>query len=204
MFMVGTTPVIGQIQAGKLRGLAVTSPRRMEGLADVPTFTEAGLPEVDVKLWFAVMAPAATQASILAKLNADIVKAIATPEYKDALTTLGEENLQDAITKLGTLRDSKDSYLAADAAYFLARAFLLDERFEDALPLLEDATGKYADTMLDIFGERLVFPTDFVGRGDMSRGGLMLRCVADARELSYAPVAGAVRRGARPPRLPAR
>lgn len=67
------------------------------------------------------------------------------PDYKDALTTLGEENLQDAITKLGVLRDAKDPYLAADAAYFLARAYLLDERFEDALPLLEDATGKNAD-----------------------------------------------------------
>jgi len=67
------------------------------------------------------------------------------PEFKDALTTLGDENLQDAITKLGKLRDSKDPYLAADAAYFLARAFMLDERFEDALPLLEDATGKNAD-----------------------------------------------------------
>ncbi|MFN0019342.1 MAG: tetratricopeptide repeat protein [Pirellulaceae bacterium] len=67
------------------------------------------------------------------------------PDFKDALTTLGEENIQDAITKLGKLRDAKDPYLAADAAYFLARALLLDERFEDALPLLEDATGKYAD-----------------------------------------------------------
>jgi tetratricopeptide (TPR) repeat protein len=67
------------------------------------------------------------------------------PDFKDALTTLGEENIQDAITKLGKLRDAKDPFLAADAAYFLARALLLDERFEDALPLLEDATGKYAD-----------------------------------------------------------
>ena len=67
------------------------------------------------------------------------------PDFKTALTTLGDENIQDAITQLGKLRDAKDPYLAADAAYFLARAFLLDERFEDALPLLEDATGKYAD-----------------------------------------------------------
>jgi tetratricopeptide (TPR) repeat protein len=67
------------------------------------------------------------------------------PDFKDALATLGDENLQDAITKLGNLRDANDPYLAADAAYFLARAYLLDERFEDALPLLEDATGKYAD-----------------------------------------------------------
>jgi hypothetical protein len=66
------------------------------------------------------------------------------------------------------------------------------------------ATGKYADTMLEVFGERLLFPVDFVGRGDMSRGGLMLRCVSDRRELDYVPVAGATRRGTRPPRLPRR
>lgn len=67
------------------------------------------------------------------------------PDFRDALTTLGEENLQDAVTRLGKLRDAKDPYLAADAAYFLARAYMLDERYEDALPLLEDATGKNAD-----------------------------------------------------------
>jgi len=66
------------------------------------------------------------------------------------------------------------------------------------------ATGKYADTMLEVFGERLVFPADFVGRGDMSRGGLMLRCVSDGSELEYIAAAGATRRGRRPPKLPRR
>ena len=63
------------------------------------------------------------------------------------------------------------------------------------------ATGKYSDTLTQVFGERLVFPTEFVGRGDMSRGGLMLRCVAEGRELDYQPVLGAVRHGQRPPKL---
>ncbi|MGH7711008.1 MAG: hypothetical protein ACREOG_06970 [Gemmatimonadaceae bacterium] len=63
------------------------------------------------------------------------------------------------------------------------------------------ATGKYVDPLLEVFGERLVFPIDFVGRGDMSRGGLLLRCAREGRELDYAPVAGAMRRGARPPKL---
>ena len=63
------------------------------------------------------------------------------------------------------------------------------------------ATGKYVDVLLANFGERLRFPADFVGRGDMSRGGLMLRCAADRRELSYIPVAGAVVNGKRPPKL---
>jgi len=63
------------------------------------------------------------------------------------------------------------------------------------------ATGKYVDPLLERFGERLVFPAEFVGRGDMSRGGLLLRCVREARELRYVPVVGAIRRGKRPPRL---
>jgi len=63
------------------------------------------------------------------------------------------------------------------------------------------ATGKYADVLTSVFGERLLFPTDFVGRGDMSRGGLLLRCVDEERELAYQPVIGAVRRGVRPPKL---
>lgn len=63
------------------------------------------------------------------------------------------------------------------------------------------ATGKYVDPLLEVFGERLVFPTAFVGRGDMSRGGLLLRAARSGVELEYAPVGGAVRHGVRPPRL---
>jgi hypothetical protein len=63
------------------------------------------------------------------------------------------------------------------------------------------ATGKYVDILLNVFGERLLFPQEFVGRGDMSRGGLMLRCVDTHTELTYVPVAGAMRKGSRPPKL---
>jgi len=63
-------------------------------------------------------------------------------------------------------------------------------------------TSKYADVLVEHFGDRLVFPTSFVGRGDMSRGGLLLRCVAENRELEYAPISGAIRHGKRPEKLP--
>jgi hypothetical protein len=63
------------------------------------------------------------------------------------------------------------------------------------------ATGKYVDVLLEHFGDRLRFPAEFVGRGDMSRGGLLLRCAADRAELSYIAVAGAIRSGKRPPKL---
>jgi hypothetical protein len=63
------------------------------------------------------------------------------------------------------------------------------------------ATGKYCDILTAVFAERLLFPTAFVGRGDMSRGGLMLRQARDGRELEYESVVGAVRHGKRPPKL---
>jgi len=63
------------------------------------------------------------------------------------------------------------------------------------------ASAKYVDVLTGVFGERLVFPSDFVGRGDMSRGGLLLRSVRAGEELPYVPVIGAVRHGQRPPKL---
>jgi len=64
------------------------------------------------------------------------------------------------------------------------------------------ASPKYVDVLTAIFGDRLLFPIDFVGRGDMSRGGLLLRQARDGVELPYVPVRGAVVHGARPPKLP--
>ena len=63
------------------------------------------------------------------------------------------------------------------------------------------ASGKYVEVLQPVFGDRLLFPPSFVGRGDMSRGGLMLRCVESGEELDYVPIAGATRHGPRPPKL---
>jgi hypothetical protein len=63
------------------------------------------------------------------------------------------------------------------------------------------ASDKYVDVLLSHFGDQLYFPETFVGRGDMSRGGVMLRAVTAGEELTYTRVAGAIRRGPRPPRL---
>lgn len=63
------------------------------------------------------------------------------------------------------------------------------------------ASDKYVGILLEHFGDRLLFPADFVGRGDMSRGGLLLRCVDAGTELEYIAVRGATRRGSRPPKL---
>jgi len=72
----------------------------------------------------------------------------------------------------------------------------------DVVLLGSIASPKYVDVLTGIFRERLRFPAAFVGRGDMSRGGLMLRHANDGVELDYIPVIGAVLHGSRPPKLP--
>ena len=63
------------------------------------------------------------------------------------------------------------------------------------------ATPKYRDVLLECFGDRLMFPADFIGRGDMSRGGLLLRAAREGRELRYISVRGAFLSGKRAPRI---
>jgi tripartite-type tricarboxylate transporter receptor subunit TctC len=91
MFMNGTASSLPHIQSGALRALAVTAPHRVESLRDVPTFAEAGLPGVEVVLWFAALVPAGTPPSIIKKLHADLVQATSDPEFKNALVTRGLE-----------------------------------------------------------------------------------------------------------------
>jgi len=80
-------------------------------------------------------------------------------------------------------------------------ALQLDEDCEVVL-LGSIATGKYLDILASIFGDRLRFPAEFAGRGDMSRGGLLLRCVMEQRELTYVSLSMGARHGNRPPKLP--
>lgn len=74
---------------------------------------------------------------------------------------------------------------------------------EDRVVLLGSvATDKYVGPLLDVFGDRLYFPPTFAGRGDMSRGGLLLRCARAGTPLECVPLRGAVRHGPKPPKLP--
>ena len=71
----------------------------------------------------------------------------------------------------------------------------------DVVLLGSVATPKYVKPLLEIFGNRLLFPAEFAGRGDMSRGGLLLRCVAAGEELAYVPVLNGSRHGPKPAKL---
>ena len=85
------TPVLPHIKAGKLRALAVTTGRRSGALPDVPTLEEAGLKGFDIGTWFGVLAPAATPKDVLARLNAEMVKIIKSPEFGKRMAEIGAE-----------------------------------------------------------------------------------------------------------------
>jgi hypothetical protein len=141
----------------------------------------------------------------------------APPDHENPIVGLGVH----VITPNAGLR-SPDVYVTpkAVAAFAEGDVHQSNARYrrpleKSALALLEEigpdcevvllgsvASPKYVDVLTAIFGDRLLFPIDFVGRGDMSRGGLLLRQAREGVELPYVPVRGAVLHGARPPKLP--
>jgi tripartite-type tricarboxylate transporter receptor subunit TctC len=85
------TPVLQHIRSGKLRALAVTTGKRSSALPDVPTLEEAGLKGFDIGTWFGVLAPAATPKDIVARLNAEMVNAIRSPDFRKRMEEIGAE-----------------------------------------------------------------------------------------------------------------
>lgn len=85
------TPVLQHIKGGKLRALAVTTSKRSSALPDVPTLDEMGLKGFNIGTWFGVLAPAATPKDVLAKLNAEMVKVIQSPEFHKRMEEIGAE-----------------------------------------------------------------------------------------------------------------
>ncbi len=79
------------ITAGKLRPIAVSTPKRANALPDVPTIAESGLPGFDITTWYGLLAPAGTPAAIIAKLNSEVARILKLPDVIDRLSTLGLE-----------------------------------------------------------------------------------------------------------------
>jgi tripartite-type tricarboxylate transporter receptor subunit TctC len=87
---IGTMASLEQhVKAGKLRALGVTTPKRSATMPSVPTIAEAGLPGFEVPLWYSILAPAGTPKEIVARLSAEIAKALAVPETRERLTAQG-------------------------------------------------------------------------------------------------------------------
>jgi tripartite-type tricarboxylate transporter receptor subunit TctC len=88
LLFANVSVVTGQVKAGTLRALAVTSPKRAPGLPDVPTLAEAGIKGSDVETWFGLTAPAATPREIVQRLNAEVRKALAVPDLQQRFAEL--------------------------------------------------------------------------------------------------------------------
>ena len=82
---------MGPVKDGKVKPLAVSTPHRIAALPDVPTIAEAGFPNAESNFWVAMLAPAKTPRDIVAKLNAEVNRALQSPEVKDRLAKLGTE-----------------------------------------------------------------------------------------------------------------
>ncbi|WP_226381400.1 Bug family tripartite tricarboxylate transporter substrate binding protein [Falsiroseomonas ponticola] len=87
----GATATLPFVTDGRLRAIAVTGPRRLAEIPDVPTFAELGWPAAEAGIWQALMAPARTPAPVVARLNAAFAEALAVPAVKDRLAGLGAE-----------------------------------------------------------------------------------------------------------------
>jgi tripartite-type tricarboxylate transporter receptor subunit TctC len=85
------TPVLPFIKEGKLKALAVTTAKRSSALPNVPTLQEAGIPHIEIGTWFGLLAPAATPKAVVARLNAEVVKIIQSPEFKKQMMDIGAE-----------------------------------------------------------------------------------------------------------------
>jgi tripartite-type tricarboxylate transporter receptor subunit TctC len=85
------TTALPHVKSGKLRALAVTSPKRSPLAPDIPTMIEAGLPDFDISAWYVMFAPAGTPKDVMTRLNAEVNKAIADPDVR---RTLGEQGVE--------------------------------------------------------------------------------------------------------------
>ena len=107
MTFVDSPPVVAQIKAGKLRGLAVTSPKRAAFMPEMPTVIEAGVPDFEVVLWTSLFAPVGTPPTIVRKLQGEIAKIVQLPEIRERMTSIG-------IDPIGGLPDELAAQLRAD------------------------------------------------------------------------------------------
>ena len=89
MFFGAVGSMTPLVQEGKLRALMVTDRQRSSLLPNIPSAVEAGVPPLDLKVWFGILAPAGTPAAVVERLNAEFVKALAQPEIRQRLTQLG-------------------------------------------------------------------------------------------------------------------
>jgi len=108
-------PVAGPIKSGRLRALAVTSPRRHPSWPDVPTMMEAGIPDIDIVIWTGFLAPAGTPAAVVKRLQDEVARVVRLPEIRERLNGMGVDPVGNSSEEFGRI-------IAADIAKWTAVA----------------------------------------------------------------------------------
>jgi tripartite-type tricarboxylate transporter receptor subunit TctC len=109
LMFANLSAVIGNVRAGQLRALAVTGAQRAAAAPEIPTVVEAGLPGFEAATWFALVAPAGTPRDILARLNAEVKRALAQDDVKQRYADLG-------MTADDSTPDGLDGYIKSEIA----------------------------------------------------------------------------------------
>jgi len=115
MTIMDPPPAIGPLKGGKVRGLAVTSASRDPSMPDVPTLTEAGVPDVEIRLFTGFLAPAATPSAIVKRLQQELARVVKLPDIKERLD-------QMAIVPSGNTPEEFRQIIARDIAKWTAVA----------------------------------------------------------------------------------
>jgi tripartite-type tricarboxylate transporter receptor subunit TctC len=103
LYMSSIPTLIGHVRTGKVRALAVTSAKRVEDLPDVPTIAESGYKGFDAVTWFGLLGPAKLPADVVAKLNAEVRKALASPQLQKKMRDQGVDLQADTPEQFGAL-----------------------------------------------------------------------------------------------------
>jgi tripartite-type tricarboxylate transporter receptor subunit TctC len=93
LVVIGVPAAAPHIKAGRLRGLALIAPQRAPAVPEVPTVAEAGLNDFEVTTWYGVLAPAGTPRPIVARLNAELVKIMHSPDTRERLAAMATDPL---------------------------------------------------------------------------------------------------------------
>jgi tripartite-type tricarboxylate transporter receptor subunit TctC len=119
MYFTPANVGVDLIQSGQVRALAVATPKRLPNLPDVPTFAEAGMPELTYDSWFGLMAPAGTPKPVIEKINRDVVAILQVPDTQARLEKTG-------VTPMSTTVEKFDAMIKADTATYA-------EKLKDAI-----------------------------------------------------------------------
>ena len=115
MTITDPPPVVGSLKGGKVRGLAITSAARHPAFPDIPTMAEAGMTDMEIKIWMALFVPVRTPAEIVRKLQEEVVRVVRLPEIRERLATMMVDPVGSSSEELGRT-------VAADIARWTAVA----------------------------------------------------------------------------------